>query len=222
MIESIFKTIAPDRCNVCNAVGSTLCLRCFNNYNQFPPSTCFRCNKLTKDFRTCPSCRSSTAIFSAHKLNLYSNPIRQLILKAKFGNSRDSAKLIGSLMAGTFDLPSDIDLVTFVPTSSQHVRRRGFDHALLIAGKVAEKLDTKLVKSLYRQKNIQQIGASRFIRKRQTHGLFRVATPNVVCGAKILLIDDVISTGATIEEAAMTLKQAGAKRIYVAVAAHNR
>lgn len=170
---------------------------------------------------TCRSCRSSSPIFSVHKLSNYEGLLKQLVHATKFDASRDGAKTIGSLIAHN-KTSSNIDYVTYVPTAANRIRYRGFDHALLMAAEVGRILQKSVIKTLIRKGKAQQFGANRIQRKKQMSGSFLAHNSELISGAKVLLVDDVISTGATVEESARILKAAGAKRIYVAVAAHNR
>lgn len=198
-----------------------LCDECFDHFVQPTNSTCYRCNKLSNNFKTCRSCRSSSPIFSVFKLSYYEGPLKKLILRTKFDGARAGAEELGKLLARhspTFD----IDFVTYVPTAGNRVRYRGFDHALVMASTLSRALGKPLVTTLVRKGKVRQFGSGRMQRKKQIQGTFYDVNQERINGAKVLLVDDVISTGATIEESARVIKQAGAKRIYVLVAAHNR
>jgi predicted amidophosphoribosyltransferase len=107
-----------------------------------------------------------------------------------------------------------------VPTASKRVRQRGFDHAELLAKKFALLRGLPFRNLLKRVSQSRQFGADRITRKQQIKGVFKYNYR--LSGEIVLLIDDVVSTGATIEESAKFLKEAGAKRIHVAVFARNK
>lgn len=138
----------------------------------------------------------------------------------KFNSRRSAARYLGGLL-GTA-IPYKVDIVCPVPTDPRHVRKRGYDHCDEIAKQVALKLDSPFERPLARAKFTQQRGATRFQRRIQSKELFGVRDKAKVLAKKVLLVDDVLSTGATLEAAAEVLKKAGAKRVYVAVIAHNR
>ena len=221
MLESIFQMVAPHHCVICNARGSVLCANCVHAELIDAHSSCFRCNRITDEFKTCRSCRSSSPIFRLYKVSLYEEPIKSQIVFTKFASARQGATELGRLIA--VRLPRDAyDCVTFIPTEPQRVRQRGFDHALLMARAVAVELDIPLLNALNRLKRVRQKGSSKQQRHEQIVGGFGVRGANQLQDKHVLLIDDVVSTGATINEAARMLKEAGARRISVAVAAHNR
>ncbi len=220
MLQTIFQMISPSHCIKCNALGGLFCVRCENKCVQPPSPACYRCNKLSADFKTCRPCRSSTPIFSVHKLGLYEDWVKELIFVMKFAPNREAARLLGSRMAKQID-PEKIELITYVPTDRKRVRQRGFDHAKLIAQQVSSELDLPLVHSLSRRHSARQVGMSRADRRRQMTDMFMVRGDHHQ-GSRVLLVDDVLSTGATIEAAAKAIKSSGAYRVQVAVAAHNR
>ena len=110
-----------------------------------------------------------------------------------------------------------------IPTASSRRRGRGFDHAKLLMHTYWRKLPAYLQLSgrpqqlLTRQSNTRQLGASRPQRIEQMQDEFALKPRADVDGKTVLLIDDVVTTGATLASAAKTLKNAGAKRVYALV-----
>ena len=104
-------------------------------------------------------------------------------------------------------------IIVPVPTATSRVRQRGYDQAVLLAKEVARQSGLKYTHCLSRTTQAHQVGAGRSQRIKQLSGAFRVTKPDQVMGVHILLIDDVITTGATLESAALLLKKTGAKRI---------
>jgi ComF family protein len=133
----------------------------------------------------------------------------------KFAYNLEAADIIGRELAALLPALHPDTLVVPIPTSTTHVRARGFDHAQKIAQYVAKDSNLHPLNALRRTDQKRQVGASRATRVQQIRGIFRVVSS--VKNAHILLVDDVITTGATIEEAARTLKNAGAKTINAVV-----
>lgn len=104
-------------------------------------------------------------------------------------------------------------LVVPVPTATERVRQRGFDHARLLAKKVAEQLDLELVVPLRRYGQANQVGARRALRLKQQEGVYQITAPEKVAGRNVLIIDDVVTTGATLRAVTKALRRAGAKRV---------
>jgi ComF family protein len=111
-------------------------------------------------------------------------------------------------------------IVSHVPTVHSRIRLRGYDQAQLIAKLVAKKQRLTYADVLRRTKSTRQVGSTRSKRFQQLHGAFAAHKPRRLVGTHILLIDDVLTTGATLESAAETLRLAGVKKIDAAVIAH--
>lgn len=221
MFESMFQMIAPHHCVNCNARGQIICEKCVQFEIKKTAETCYRCNKLSKNYRTCPGCRSSSSIYALFKISLYESPIKELVLETKFASAREGADALGVLIASR--MPEyDFDIVTYIPTDTKRVRYRGFDHAYRMARALALYHQKPISGLLIRRTHTRQFGSTRYQRKQQMETAFVVSPKSALTNKKILLVDDVVSTAASIEAAAKTLKMAGARRVTAVVAAHNR
>ncbi|MGI9027675.1 MAG: ComF family protein, partial [Candidatus Saccharimonadales bacterium] len=116
-------------------------------------------------------------------------------------------------------LPSGV-IVTAAPTTAVRVRQRGYDQARLIARHVAKKRNLPYLETLRRTKNTRQVGSNRAERFIQLENAFTAHRPERIDGKHLLVIDDVLTTGATLESAARTLKMVGAATVDAAVFAH--
>jgi ComF family protein len=106
-----------------------------------------------------------------------------------------------------------VTVVVPVPTATDRRRRRGYDQATLIARALARRQDLAHVPCLRRLGRAHQVGAGRAQRLAQLAGAFVVVRPDRIRGKHVVLVDDVITTGATFEAAARALHQAGAARV---------
>jgi ComF family protein len=107
-------------------------------------------------------------------------------------------------------------VVTHVPTATSRVRRRGYDQAELLARQLAQDLKLPYASLLIRDGQSRQVGATRQARLAQLTHAFRIPK-HFPQNVSILLVDDVVTTGATIETAARILRAAGAKSVSAAV-----
>ena len=153
----------------------------------------------------------------------YEDPFRASFLRFKFGGCRFYAQWYGLWLAEAVrkQLGTDYDLLTYIPISRLRRRKRGYDQTLLLARAAGAELGMSPVCTL-RKKNLvkpqsRTIGPEE--RKRNIRGAFRVPEPELAAGKRILLIDDVLTTGATVSEAARVLLEAGAKSVDVAALA---
>jgi ComF family protein len=116
-------------------------------------------------------------------------------------------------MAESVPYLTEETIIVPVPTATLRVRLRGYDHAWLLAKNLGKYLDRPSQRLLSRYGHTRQVGAGRAKRQEQLSGAFYPRNPKAIKGARVLLVDDILTTGATIEECARTLKKAGAKRV---------
>lgn len=200
----------------------------------FPPK-CVLCGRLLqwRQMDLCPNCRaklnrdpppirSGDYFTSCLSLGFYEEKLRQSIQRYKFGGRNGYAAAYGRLLAMRLtDTPqAQAELVTWVPISRRRRRFRGYDQAELLARAVAKELGLPVGGTL--QKIIDNPPQSRQTsaaqRRSNVMGVYRAhGTP--VRGLRVLLVDDIITTGATIGECSMMLRAAGAKEVLCATLA---
>ena len=157
----------------------------------------------------------------------YEDPARASILRYKFSNARHYAACYGRLLAMKLQerFPEGFDCITWVPVSRLRRFRRGYDQVELLAKAVGKELGQKPVRLLKKiRHNPPQSGISgQAERRANVLGAYRIVKGAAVAEKKILLLDDVITTGATAGECARVLLTAGASQIHFgAVAAARR
>lgn len=220
LIELSVCLLAPHLCLVCKKEGPPVCSLCANNCFTPVPPGCYRCGMSSKDFAACSSCSDATPLTHLWVGTRYADRAKEIIALLKFQRVKATAKVIAERLDACLPcLPPDT-IVSPVPTASKRIRARGYDQAQLIAQGVARRRRLPYRETLRRVRTTRQVGAGREERFRQLEGTFTVHKPQALDGRQILLIDDVLTTGATLEAAAKTLKQAGAIRIDAAVFAH--
>ncbi len=202
----------------------------------YPPK-CVLCGHLLKKNETdlCHTCREDTPVFQDAKNNLsflagwdamwyYKDNVRHGILSYKFYRKRNRASGFGRLLAMHLYRKNltDFDLLTWAPISASRKAKRGYDQVQLFGKAVGKELNLPLTRTLKKIRNTpSQSGlATTAERRANVLGAYRVTAPGIVRGKRILLLDDVITTGATVSECARMLLTAGAKEVYcVALAA---
>ncbi len=113
-------------------------------------------------------------------------------------------------------------LVIPVPTATSRIRERGYDHAALLARGIAKERGWMWDRAVTRLSQSRQVGANRQQRHAQLKDAFAVSKPALINGADVLVVDDVVTTGSTLEAVARALKQAGAKSINAVVFAQKQ
>jgi ComF family protein len=220
VLESVIGWLAPPVCISCSSEGETLCAGCAMAGIMPYGERCFNCSALSINSRTCDKCRHGGSPRHVWVTTDYDNLAKNLVLKYKFGQQRAAAQSIAGLMIDTFlSFNSDEDitkadyLVVPVPTASSRVRQRGFDHSALLARAISNKLGLQKNSVLRRIGQSRQVGLSRSERIKQASTQYDIAKPQIIDGRNILLVDDVLTTGATISAVAKLLRKAGARRV---------
>ncbi|MFM7409947.1 MAG: ComF family protein [Actinomycetota bacterium] len=146
---------------------------------------------------------------------VFDGEVREMIVALKYHNARRVARPLAALLADAVGRDRNvrrigIDVVTWAPTSSLHKRRRGYDQAELIARELAQRLNLPAQRLLRRHGSVAQTGRSR--RERLTGPAFRGRSS--ARGKRILVVDDVATTGATLHSARRALRAEGAEMVF--------
>lgn len=216
LFERIISLISPDECLACNEEGSVFCDACREAEIVAPASSCYHCGDITKDFATCLKCKNRSPLSHVWVASSYESFPRGLIHDFKFKAHRSAVTPIAEMCVATLPFLEGF-IITHVPSSPPRIRERSFDHAKLLASRISRLQHLPHFSLLRRVKNVRQTGASKAERLRHMDGAFVSKSEYVIKGAKILLVDDVMTTGASLEEAARVLKMAGAKEICAVV-----
>lgn len=216
-MENLIALVAPHRCLICRQIGTMLCEDCWPEAFIAPPSRCYRCHRATRQSQVCPSCRTRAALKHVWVASEYALTSKKIIHKLKFDRANAAAEVLARAIDETIpNLPPNV-LVCHVPTANNRVRIRGYDQSRLIARSLGRRRSWSSHELLWRHGSSRQVGSSREVRLKQLKDMFKPLKPNIIKGAHILLIDDVVTTGATLEEASRVLKGAGAQMVDAAV-----
>lgn len=148
----------------------------------------------------------------------YKGPAGGVVRRMKFGGATDLAELMADAMIEAYSsiLPTGAEIVTAVPMHPKRLKRRGFNHAEVLARAVAERLELPYESALTRTRNTrQQAALSGDARRHNLKDAFCAET--TVLGKRVLLVDDVYTTGETARECARALRAAGAQNVYLLV-----
>ena len=189
-------------CASCTQPGPTLCRRCRFALISTPA--------------VCPSAGIRAAL-------PFDGMAKQLVVALKYRNRRGAAKVLAEQLVRRLRLGDGPrpDIVTWAPTSPRRAQQRGYDQAELLARAVARQLGVPCRRLLYREHGLgdgHQTGRSRA--ERLGGAAFRVRP--AVRGRRVLVVDDVVTTGSTLGAAGRSLQRAGAEAMLVAVCAAGR
>ncbi len=214
MLDTLLSYIAPHHCSGCGDSGTLLCDNCKYDIVSDPYGACVACGRgISGRYGFCGSCSPpyDRAWCVAPRLD----NVERLLNDYKFNYARAAYHPLAELLHMHLpELPANA-LVVPVPTVSGHMRQRGYDHTLLIARAFARRRNLTVNTALQRATSTMQRGATARTRTAQAKRAFKVSTP-LDSESIYVLLDDVITTGATVKYAAKALKDAGAQYVWVA------
>lgn len=215
-------------CDVCGAelVAETrynLCAGCAEEMPFIEGHRCVCCGLPVNDeAEWCLRCMNTESVFRVHRSPLvYAGKARTLVYSLKFGGKKYIATLFGAMMSDTFlSCGMEGEIIVPVPMTDRERRKRGFNQAELIARGIGARLNIPVLPALVKHRETApQKELSGRERENNLHGCFSAVYAEYVAGRKILLVDDVFTTGATANECARTLLGAGAASVSVLTAA---
>ncbi len=202
------------------------------------PEKCVLCARVLDSQETdlCRKCRVEAPYFAGVKNKYpyldsltavwyYEDKVRRSILRYKFGGRRNYAQSYGRMLAMAVQQAQlQIDFVTWIPISTKRLRKRGFDQVELLARSLCRELGMEPVATLQKvHDNPPQSHITGSAERRaNVLGVYQALEPKDLAGKRILLLDDIITTGATAGECARVLLTAGAKEVHCAVIAAAR
>lgn len=213
LIEEAMALIAPHHCLLCGSAGALLCEACRSASIPSSPSRCYRCHAASRQSAVCTTCRKSVGLSHVWVCVRYDGAAKELVHRLKFQRAKAGAKSIARVMEDLLPAMPEGIIISHIPTADSRVRLRGYDQSELIAKHLAKSRNIQYEPLLRRFGSSRQVGSSRTERFRHLEKALKARTNAAVKGRHVLLIDDITTTGATIEAAANLLKQQGAKTI---------
>ena len=213
MIQKLLNLLFPEKCVLC---GSIL--------EKEEMDLCHRCRLDAPD---CPvSGKKLPFVDSWAAVWYYEDTARKSLLRYKFGGRRSYAKTYGRLLAMKLqrEYPENFDFLTYVPTGRWRKWKRGYDQVELLAQEVGQQLgmETQPLLQKVRRTRVQSRIRGEARRRANVLGAYAVTQPELLKGKRVLLLDDIITTGSTIGECARVLLTAGAKEVHCGAVAKAR
>ena len=211
MLDSLLATIAPYHCICCGFMGVILCQRCKKGISKSQQNQCGLCGYiLAAGWCQRPDC----GIAGVHQYVALaaSDTTKKLIHAYKYQHKRAVSKTLADLVARQLpQLAQPGYCLCPIPPSNHHVRQRGFSHTGLLVRQLARQYGLPRCHILQRHGRTQQVGAGRTARFRQQHGAYTVRQARLrrYQGYHYALVDDVMTTGATMQAAVAALQSAG-------------
>lgn len=212
------EALFPVFCFGCEQEGSWLCGECEKLRPTYPIQRCIFCAEVSAFGKTCNSCARTHALEGVTVLGRYREWIwRNLIRTWKYSSARDLDKIIENIVAHADFAPlltaTKSSCLVPVPLARRRQNDRGFNQAEVIGIMIAKLTNTPVVHGLARTRHTapqSEVSAE----ERAVNVADAFQATEAVRGQDCLLIDDIVTSGATLEEAAKTLKRAGAKSVW--------
>ena len=223
LIENILNITLPYRCLKCGKIleqEGYLCDKCASEISFITSPYCQRCGQPLNDkVKFCAGCAGGKHRFYrlARSAMIYDDSDKNLILGFKFFDHTENANLLAAMLkvAGKDIFDAGVDLLIPVPLHYTRLIKRRYNQSALLATKLGEmsKISVDYFSLIRHRKTRPQVEFSGKARISNVKNAFSVKNPQQIKGKRIVLIDDVMTTGSTLKECSSALKKAGAKSV---------
>lgn len=226
-LQKIIDLLLPPRCLLCGKITADhngLCPDCFNTISFVPAPYCAKCGtplppENAKPGMLCPQCLADNS--SPFRMNRsavkYDDSSKPLILNFKFRDHTENAPFLAHWLAlsGKDIFQAGVDMIVPIPLHYTRLLKRRYNQSALLAKELSKLTGIPVdFKSVVRHRKTRpQVEFSGLERVKNVKNAFTVKDPRRLKGRKILLIDDVMTTGSTLKECAFALKKAGAESV---------
>ena len=221
----LFSLLFPKYCVSCRKMGNYLCDACFARLSFDVSYICLLCDRFTVDGMTHPVCKTKYGVDGSFSALTYNRVSKKLLYSFKY---KPYVTDINNILVDLFyegiiqnqgfiaAIKQPIALVP-IPLHKVKLRNRGYNQSQLLAVGLSKKIGAPCINALVRvKKTDSQVGKKKKDRQKNIEGAFALKKECVqtVYGRTIFLVDDVLTSGATFQEAAKVLKMGGAKKVY--------
>jgi ComF family protein len=233
--EGLLNFVFPLDCKICEkpireSKGYSICEDCFKTIELIERPYCAKCGKplIPTDFFKqnreilCLDCKRKKYSFEfSRSTGIYDKVLKKCIHLFKYYGEKKLAKPLGKLMVDSLvkndEFKRKIDLIIPVPLHRNDLKKRGFNQSVLLGKVTGDYLSIPVRENVLVKKKLTpfQVNLSKKERKINILGAFSVEKPEEIKGKNILILDDVFTTGATVEECTKELMKARAKNIFV-------
>ncbi|HEX77238.1 MAG TPA: ComF family protein [Dehalococcoidia bacterium] len=212
----ILELLFPSSCLGCGRGGSLLCVECQDSLPRIQPPLCRRCGLPLPQDTTCWGCREWRDLDGLRSVFRFEGLVRQAIHKLKYENLKALARPLAELLASYMsDNPMPAELMMAVPLHPRRLRERGYNQSALVTRELGRLLPLPVAEGVLvrrRHTSPQAKADSAEMRRRNVAQAFECREG--LRGQRVLLVDDVCTTGATLESCAAALKAGGAPSVW--------
>jgi len=217
--------VYPPVCISCGKPGERWCLSCRAQVERVGVKICPKCGKRNIKGMLCQECKNRNPVYTAlRSYGLYKDPLRQAILHAKYHRDLGLGEILAYLLRQLLEEQGwQLDLVIPVPLSPAKLRERGYNQVELFARPLAWTLGLPYHDQILQRtrEDTSQVKLTAEARRMNVMKAFEVSDPRVLRGKRVLLVDDVATTGSTAEVCAGVMLNGGADSIFVATLARS-
>lgn len=223
--RGLLDLLFPPRCVGCGEVGSLLCARCRDKFELVRPPLCPHCGRPSTNGRLCRLCqRDPLRIDGIRSVAYFDGTLREAIHHFKYSNRQDLATPLGKLMGNYWKQgPLPAEIIVPVPLHRDRLRERGYNQAALLARELGRSAALPVSENgLVRVRATRpQVDLNAQERKENVRDAFHCPGMELK-GKRVLLIDDVYTTGATLEACSIALRGIGARSVWALTLARAR
>ena len=212
LAEKLLELLFPPKCAFCGRITESAEVRC-----------CADCE--AKLPRVTPGAQKFDFLTAVYSPLYYEGSVRDALLRFKFQNTPSLSECFGEMIADRLrEEGAEFDVLSYVPLSRRRLRKRGYNQSRLLAERIGRELGVPVVPTLekFRHVKAQSKMKDAAARRANISGCYRVRRDAPVTGQRVLLIDDIVTTGSTLSECARTLLLGGAESVCAATVARKR
>lgn len=218
LLKNVLEIVYQQSCGGCGSKGKVICIDCQDSFKEVDEAfTCPVCGRWIGKRLICGECITNKRGFTEGYYGFYfENRLRDAVHAFKFNGRKDVGVYLMSLLDKKIKpLSEKIDCIVPVPVTEKRLRVRGFNQSFIISEEIAHITKSVVYDSvLYKIKETKdQYSLSKEERERNIKGAFSLKNENIIRGKKILLVDDLFTTGNTAKEAARVLLKAKPRSI---------
>ena len=227
----VLNLVFPPVCPICKTLldgteeDLTICPQCRKTIRLVHPPYCPRCGLPVPsgggEGHLCGPCLQERWYFEVHRTSgLYEGALKEAIHRFKYGGVFPLVKVFGDLLQPTLQALSQdypVDVMVPVPLHIRRLRERGFNQALLLVKELSKRTGVTYAERALKKVNDTPVQSAlkKKERKKNLRGAFQVKNQEAIQGKAVVLVDDVYTTGATVNECSHALLKAGAERVAV-------
>lgn len=220
--DYLLEMFFPSHCVLCNKIGGLLCINCKNKLIFVKQQTCPVCNKVSEKGKVCASCKNKNSLTGVVSCLYFKDEnVKDILHPYKYEGMFSLSKILSNMLIEAIDKEKiKFNLVAFVPAVKNRESKRGYNQSRILAEEIANHYNLPIIFALKKKSGIKtQVGLAKKDRLINLKNAFYIDEGISLLGRSVLIIDDVVTTGATLSECAKVLKGVGAREVWAATIA---